>query len=129
MPSKIHWLKCSKGVHQFMYFLPQCVHQIPIVPCSCMYAFPLQLATIRTPVYALDPIAIKMNICMRIRNLVYTLWQEVPKLVYAFWTLQPVNCIMDMFLVKCVLWDNLMNNREKVMHTRNPDILSCTMEK
>ncbi len=23
-------------------------------------------------------------------NLVYALWQEVPKLLYAFWTLQPV---------------------------------------
>ncbi len=33
-----------------------------------------------------------MHICMRGQqwDLVYALWQEIPKLVYAFWTLQPV---------------------------------------
>ncbi len=39
-------------------------------------------------------IAIKMHICMSSQqmNLVYTLWQEVPKLAYAFWTCKPVHC-------------------------------------
>ncbi len=38
-------------------------------------------------------IAIKMHICMSSQqnDLVYPLWQEVPKLVYAFWTCKPVN--------------------------------------
>ncbi len=33
-----------------------------------------------------------MHICMssQQKNLVYALWQEVPKLVYTFWTCKPV---------------------------------------
>ncbi len=36
--------------------------------------------------------AIKMHICMssQQQNVVYALWQEVPKLVYTFWTCKPV---------------------------------------
>ena len=84
-----HWLWGPKGVHQFKYFLPQSVHQIPIVACSCIYAFPLRLATIHTLVYALDPIAIEMNVCISKQQLEsgYAFWPEVPKPVYAFWTL------------------------------------------
>ncbi len=54
--------------------------------------------TMHAPVYALDPIAIKMNIyawASNNWNLVHGLWQEVPKLVYAFWTLQPVGLASD----------------------------------
>ncbi len=37
-------------------------------------------------------IAIKMHISISSQqnNLVYALWQEVPKLVYTFWTYKPV---------------------------------------
>ncbi len=43
-------------------------------------------------VYALWLISIQMHICMSSQqwHLVYALWQEIPKLVYAFFTLQPV---------------------------------------
>ncbi len=33
----------------------------------------------------------------------YTLWQEVPKLVYSFWTLQPVYSRPDKIFIKSVL--------------------------
>ena len=40
---------------------------------------------------------IAMNICMssQQKTLVYALRQEVPKLVYAFWTCKPVNHILQ----------------------------------
>ncbi len=43
-------------------------------------------------VYALGLILIQMHICASSQqwDLVYALWQEIPKLVYAFLTLQPV---------------------------------------
>ncbi len=46
----------------------------------------------RTFVVYFGLIAFKMNICMssQQKKLVYALWQEVPKLVYTFWTCKPV---------------------------------------
>ncbi len=43
-----------------------------------------------------------MHICMssQQKNLVYPLWQEVPKLVYIFWTCKPV-CIYMGILHVC----------------------------
>ena len=43
-------------------------------------------------VYALWLISIQMHMCMSSQqwDLVYALWQDRPKLVYASWTLQPV---------------------------------------
>ncbi len=45
-------------------------------------------------------IAIKMHICVssQQKNLVYALWQKVPKLVYTFWTCKPVNKKFSRFL-------------------------------
>ena len=46
-------------------------------------------------------IAIKMPICMRSqhKNLIYALWQEVPKLLYAFWTCHPVYWVQGSHLI------------------------------
>ncbi len=33
---------------------------------------------------------VKQQSCSQQKNMVYALWQEVPKLVYAFWTCNPV---------------------------------------
>ena len=62
----------SKRRTPLRYFLPQCV--------------PMGV------VYALWLISIQMHICMSSQqwDLVYALWQEIPKLVYAFLALQPV---------------------------------------
>ncbi len=42
----------------------------------------------------------KMHICMssQQKNLVYALWEEVPKLVYAFWTCKPVGTYYEMHM-------------------------------
>ncbi len=43
------------------------------------------------------------------KNLVYALWQEVPKLVYAFWICKPVNKVL-----KWKIYNNLVVCRKKV---------------
>ncbi len=57
------------GSRRPLHEIPQ-VHPLSrsrVIKCVLrdrLYAFPLQVATMCTPVYALGPIAIKMNICM-----------------------------------------------------------------
>ena len=40
-----HWLTCPKGVHQFRYFLPQCVHQIILLTAHAYMHFNLRQNT------------------------------------------------------------------------------------
>ncbi len=53
-------------------------------------------------------------------DLVYALWQEIPKLVYAFWTLQPVNrymnflCIADVVIK--IIFFSFQNGEERCNH-------------
>ncbi len=45
------------------------------------------------------------------RNLVYVLWQEVPKLVYAFWTCKPVVWSVHVYYV--IMYFNFFCARKK----------------
>ncbi len=64
----------------------------PFVVCSCIYAYCLEIAISPKWCAHLVLIAAKMHICMssQQKDLVYALGQDVPKLVYAFWTCKPV---------------------------------------
>ena len=66
----------------------------PFVVCSCIYAYCLEIAISPKWCTHLVLIAVKMHICMssQQKDLVYALGQDVPKLVYAFWTCKPVIC-------------------------------------
>ena len=44
-----HWLTCSKGIHQFRYFLPQCVHQILLLAAHAYMHFDCNQPLMRTP--------------------------------------------------------------------------------
>ena len=44
-----HWLTCPKGVHQFRYFLPQCVHQILLLAAHAYMHFDCNQPLMRTP--------------------------------------------------------------------------------
>ncbi len=95
----IHWLTHPKGVYQFGYFLPRCIHQILLLSVQCMYAFVLEMHT---------------GMSRQQWDLVYALGQEVPKLVYAFWMCKPVCLMAQNFPLGFLIWQ-CVHQRETVI--------------
>ncbi len=92
-----HRLTSNKGVHQFRFFLPTMRTPNSIVVCWCMYAFLWKWHPMCT--LTCDGVRIgshfhkKLHTCMSLqqKNLVYALWAEEPKLMYALSWCKPVH--------------------------------------